>query len=115
SAGLRLGRRPIFILRGHPFRPFRAHEYRLTTAVRQPPTQRPPLRQKCRAVACLTPLSLPTSSSTAGGAAPSIDTSAIAEPPSSSRPKAKVAILTSAAPRTLANRPMKPGLSSLVT
>src|SRR5271165_5980241 len=81
----------------------------------QRPTAASSKSQKRSAVACRTPLSLPTFSNTWGGASPSIDTSAIAEPPGSSRPRAKVAILTPASPKTLANRPMKPGLSSLVT
>ena len=51
----------------------------------------------------------------ASGGSLSTETRAIAEPPCSSRPSAKVAMFTLASPSRPANLPMKPGLSSFVT
>src|SRR2546429_210220 len=71
--------------------------------------------QNASVLASLTPGSVAISASTFSGTGPSTVTSAIAEPPSRSRPSGKVAILIAALPRRLAKRPMKPGLSSLLT
>src|SRR5437588_11071103 len=68
-------------------------------------------RQNCSGLTCWTFGIWRTLVSTSAGTVPSISTSAMALPPSDSRPRWKVAILIPASARSVAKRPTKPGLS----
>src|SRR3569833_1360242 len=73
------------------------------------PALRTPAPQNMRALACLSCGSAWICASTSAGTAPSTSTRAIASPPSSTRPRWKVAMFSLASPSRLANLPMKPG------